>query len=78
MIRALSGVRRDDAYGCMVLLLLADPQESNPWCPNRATTRVSVSNEPKGTVSTRLCDVHEIGLRAEGRLLTSTPLAVLR
>jgi hypothetical protein len=65
MIRALSGVRSDDAYGCMVLLVLTDPQNSNPWCPNT-----------RGAISTRVCDAHEQGLAGEGRLLTTADLGV--
>jgi hypothetical protein len=80
MIRALSGVRSDDAYGCMVLLSVTRRAVGAPeteWCPNLATRRVSVwSHDKRGTISTRVCDAHEQGLVAEGRLLESTDLGV--
>jgi hypothetical protein len=78
MIRALSGVRRDDAHGCMVLLVLTDPQNSNPWCPNLATRRVLFSHNERGAILTRVCDDHEQGLAAEGRLLETADLGVSR
>jgi hypothetical protein len=80
MIRALSGVRSDDAYGCMVLLEHQRPSighmPATVWCPNTATRRVSVSHNEKGTISTRVCDAHEQGLAGEGRLLETADLGV--
>jgi hypothetical protein len=58
----------------MVLLVLTDPQNSNPWCPNLATRRVLCSHNERGAILTRVCDAHEQGLAAEGRLLETADL----